>query len=177
MSANGKRGRIPLLTLKKHLEASTQADLLEFLRFWAPHEKHRNGRSALSQKLYRLMSDENIVYAKVELLSEKVRAVLLALLRKQNYTSDLQGLFRGLEGLEMEYYEGEAALTALSRRGFVRISRAQEWLHYGRSAYSIPRESALVMRGLAGADRRSPRPDPPARAPSALAGGGGGPGG
>ncbi len=154
MTPDGKRRRAPVLTLKKHLEASTHADLLEFLRFWAPHEKHRNGRTALSRKLYRLMSDENTVYAKVDLLSEKVRLVLLALLRKQNYTSDLQGLFRGMEGLMMEFYEGEAALTALSRRGFVRISRAQEWLHYGRSAYSIPRESALVMRGLAGADRR-----------------------
>lgn len=154
MNGDGKRRRPPALTLKKHLEASTHADLLEFLRFWAPHEKHRNGRSALSRKLFRLMSDENTVYAKVDLLSEKVRLVLLALLRKQNYTSDLQGLFRGMEGLMMEFYEGEAALTALARRGFVRISRAQEWLHYGRSAYSIPRESALVMRGLAGADRR-----------------------
>lgn len=154
MNGDGKRRRAPALTLRKHLEASTHADLLEFLRFWAPHEKHRNGRNALSRKLYRLMSDENTVYAKVDLLSEKVRLVLLALLRKQNYTSDLQGLFRGMEGLLMEFYEGEAALTALARRGFVRISRAQEWLHYGRSAYSIPRESALVMRGLAGADRR-----------------------
>jgi len=154
VNGDGKRRRAPALTLRKHLEASTHADLLEFLRFWAPHEKHRNGRNALSRKLYRLMSDENTVYAKVDLLSEKVRLVLLALLRKQNYTSDLQGLFRGMEGLLMEFYEGEAALTALARRGFVRISRAQEWLHYGRSAYSIPRESALVMRGLAGADRR-----------------------
>jgi len=54
----------------------------------------------------------------------------------------------------MEFYEGEAALTALSKRGFVRVSRAQDWLHYGRSAYMIPKEVALVMRGLAGTDSR-----------------------
>jgi hypothetical protein len=34
------------------------------------------------------------------------------------------------------------------------MSRAHEWLNYGRSAYSIPVETALVMRGLAGADTR-----------------------
>jgi len=101
------------------------------------------------------MRDENVVYAKVDLLSEKVRAVLMRLLRATHYTSDLQGLFRGMDGLELEYYEAEAALTALARRGFVRIGRAQEWLHYGRSAYAIPHEMALVMRGLAGSDRRS----------------------
>ena len=100
------------------------------------------------------MSDENVVYAKVDLLSEKVRAVLMALLKKAHYTSDLQGLFRGMDGLDMEFYEAEAALTALARRGFVRANRAQEWLHYGRAAYAIPRETALVMRGLAGTDRR-----------------------
>jgi hypothetical protein len=54
----------------------------------------------------------------------------------------------------MEYYEAEAALTALARRGFVRTSRGQDWLHYGRVAYAIPLETALVLRGLAGGDRR-----------------------
>lgn len=150
-----KRGQAAPLTLKRHLDGATQAELLEFLRFWSPHEKHGNGRTALVHRLQRLMGDENTVYAKVELLSETVRSVLLALLRKSQHTSDLQGLFRGLDGLDLEFYEGEAALTALSRRGFVRVSRAQEWLHYGRSAYAIPREMALAMRGLAGADRRT----------------------
>jgi hypothetical protein len=142
------------LNLRSHLDHCTVPELTEFLRFWGPHEKRRNGRADLVDKLYRLMSDENVVYAKVDLLSDKVREVLLRLLRKTHYTSDLQGLFRGIEGLEMEHYEAEAALTALSKRGFVRVSRAHEWLHYGRSAYSIPVEIALVMRGLAGIDSR-----------------------
>ena len=142
------------LTLQQHIDLCTVPELEEFLRFWGPHEKGRNNRAELVEKLSRLMADENVVYAKVDLLSEKVRDVLLALLRKTHYTSDLQGLFRGVEGLEMEFYEAEAALTALSKRGFVRTSRAHEWLHYGRSAYAIPVEMALVMRGLAGADDR-----------------------
>ncbi|MHC4341901.1 MAG: hypothetical protein ACYSX0_17010, partial [Planctomycetota bacterium] len=142
------------LTLQRHLDLCTVPELAEYMKFWGPHEKRRNGRSDLVEKLFRLMSDENIVYSKVDLLSEKVRGVLLGLLRKTHYTSDLQGLFKGIDGLEMEHYEAEAALTALSKRGFVRMSRAHEWLNYGRSAYSIPVETALVMRGLAGADTR-----------------------
>jgi hypothetical protein len=149
------RNRVPdPLKLRQHLDAATTAELEEFLRFWSPHEKQADGRDELVEELERLMSDENVVYAKVDLLSEKVRAVLLQLLKKLHYTCDLQGLFRGIDGLEMEYYEAEAALTALARRGFVRTSRAHEWLHYGRSAYAIPHETALVMRGLAGTDRR-----------------------
>ncbi len=149
------RARVPdPLKLRQHLDAATTAELEEYLRFWSPHGKPDDGRAALVDELERLMSDENVVYAKVDLLSEKVRAVLLQLLRKLHYTCDLQGLFRGIDGLEMEHYEAEAALTALARRGFVRTSRAHEWLHYGRSAYAIPQETALVMRGLAGTDRR-----------------------
>lgn len=149
------RARVPdPLKLRQHLDAATTAELEEFLRFWSPHGKATDGRAELVDELERLMSDENVVYAKVDLLSEKVRAVLLQLLRKLHYTCDLQGLFRGIDGLEMEHYEAEAALTALARRGFVRTSRAHEWLHYGRSAYAIPQETALVMRGLAGTDRR-----------------------
>jgi hypothetical protein len=142
------------LTLKKHIDLATVAELKEFLRFWSPHEKTAHPRAELTNMLDRLMGDENVVYAKVELLSEKVREVLLALLRKTHYTSDLQGLFRGLDGLEMEFYEGEAALTALSRRGFVRIHRSPDWQSNGRGLYSIPKEMSLVMRGLAGADKR-----------------------
>jgi hypothetical protein len=149
------RGALPdPLKLRRHLDCSTAAELEEFLRFWGPHERPTNGRGDLVERLFRLMSDENVVYGKVDLLSEKVRAVLLRLLRKTHYVSDLQGLFRGADGLEMEYYEAEAALTALARRGFVRVSRGQDWLHYGRAAYAIPLETALVLRGLAGGDRR-----------------------
>ncbi|MHC4940892.1 MAG: helicase-associated domain-containing protein [Planctomycetota bacterium] len=147
--------RLPkALSLKKHLDSATVAEMKEFLRFWSPHEKTTQPRAELTRKLERLMGDENVVYAKVELLSEKVRDVLLALLQKTHYTCDLQGLFRGVHGLEMEYYEGEAALTALARRGFVRIHRSPEWQSNGRGLYSIPKETALVMRGLAGADQR-----------------------
>ena len=152
-AADGRPARP--MELKEHLDACTQKEMEEFLRFWSPHERLRgNGRDRLGERLMRLMSDENVVYAKVDMLSERVRAVLLALLRRTHYTSDLQGLFRGVDGLDLEFYEGEAALTALAKRGFVRISRAHDWLHYGRSAYAIPLEVALVMRGLAGTDSR-----------------------
>ncbi|HEX5136280.1 MAG TPA: hypothetical protein VFY93_04860, partial [Planctomycetota bacterium] len=122
------RGSLPdPLKLRRHLDFATPAELDEFLRFWGPHEKPTNGRGDLVERLHRLMSDENVVYGKVDLLSDKVRTVLLRLLRKTHYVSDLQGLFRGADGLEMEYYEAEAALTALARRGFVRVSRGQDW--------------------------------------------------
>ncbi|MGQ0614812.1 MAG: helicase-associated domain-containing protein [Planctomycetaceae bacterium] len=155
MSPGAPRPRLPdPLPLRKHLEGATAAELEEFRRFWMPHEKLDLKREALRDKLERAMSDENLVYAKVELLSEKVRAILLALLRTTHYVGDLQGLFRLLEDPAMEYYEGEAALTALSRRGFVRVSRERDWLNFGRNSYAIPVEMAEVMRGLSGADRR-----------------------
>jgi len=147
-------GSLPdTLTLNQHLDLCTVPELAEFLRFWGPHEKRRNGRADLVGKLQRLMSDENIVYSKVDLLSDKVRQVLLGLLRKTHYAADLSALFRGMSGLEMEHYEAEAALTALSKRGFVRVSRGNG--QYERAAYAIPVEIALVMRGLAGVDSRS----------------------
>ncbi len=150
--------RTPLpqpLTLRKHLDGCTVDELREFLRFWGPHEKTRKGRGHLVSALRRLMADENVVYGKVELLSEKVRTVLMALLRKTHYTADLAALFRGIEGLEIEHYEAEAALTALARRGFVRSSRTPDVAAFGRSIYAIPKQMAMVMRGLAGTDNRS----------------------
>jgi len=142
------------LALRKHLAKATVEELEEFLRFWSPHEKRRNGRAKLEDNLLRLMSDENVVYAKVDLLSDTIRGTLAALLRANHFTSDLAGLLRGIDGLEMESYEAEAALTALARRGFVRVSRQPDWLPYGSSAYAVPREMALALRGLAGTDRR-----------------------
>ncbi|MGH7163179.1 MAG: hypothetical protein ACREID_06830, partial [Planctomycetota bacterium] len=142
------------LKLRRHLESATVAELEEFRRFWLPHDDEPLARDALAERLQRVMSDENAVYAKVGHLSEKVRAVLFALLRSAHHVADLQGLFRGIDGLEMEYYEAEAALTALARRGFVRVGRARDWFHLGRNTYAIPVETAAVMRGLAGSDRR-----------------------
>ena len=119
-----QKGRRPPrpLKLKRHLSSCTVAELEEFQKFWSPHQKNGNlKRDALVEKLFRVMSDENVVYAKVELLSEKVRAVLLALLKSSHYTTDLQGIFRTDDPVDLEYYEAEAALTALSKRGFVRV--------------------------------------------------------
>jgi len=154
LPVSSKRGKtLPQpLRLRRHLDASTLAELAEFLRFWGPHAKGKNGRARLVDELERLMSDENVIYAKVDLLSEEVRAVLMALLRKLHYRSDLQGLCRGIDGVELESYEAEAALTALARRGFVRAGRTKA--SRGRAAYAIPQEIALAMRGLAGTDRR-----------------------
>lgn len=160
MSAPGRRlKRDPKgpdkLKLRRHLQKSTPAELEEIHRFWSPHDKNPRTRDELVERLRRLMSDESVVHAKVDLLSEKVREVLLALLRKDNYASDLQGLYKGVDGLEFEHYEAEAALTALSRRGFVRVQRARDWLHYGRNTFVVPVETARVLRGLAGTDQRS----------------------
>jgi hypothetical protein len=152
--ATSRPGLPDPLSLRTHLDAATPAEIEEFRRFWLPHERRELRREQLVERLERAMSDENVLYAKVELLSEKVRAVLLALLRAANYAADLQGVFRGVEGVDMEYYEAEAALTALARRGFVRVARAREWLHFGRSTFALPAEMAEAMRGLAGADRR-----------------------
>ncbi|MEE8104871.1 MAG: helicase-associated domain-containing protein [Planctomycetota bacterium] len=144
------------LALRRHLDTCTVAELEEFYKFWNPHQKNGHlAREKLIEKLYRVMSDENVVYAKVELLSETVRGVLLSLLKSTHYTADLQGIFRTDHPLQMEYYEAEAALTALSKRGFVRVRRAKDWLHFGRNTYAIPLETAGVMQGLSGTDRRT----------------------
>ena len=61
------------LALRKHLDGCTVEELRAFLRFWGPHEKVRRGRGHLVAALRRLMADENVVYGKVDLLSDKVR--------------------------------------------------------------------------------------------------------
>ncbi|MFQ5845073.1 MAG: hypothetical protein ACE5JG_08805, partial [Planctomycetota bacterium] len=156
MSAPSRRRPVfQRLRLRDHLERCTPAELQEFFRFWSPHDRNDRTRVEIADRLRRLMADETVVHSKVDLLSEKVRAVLLALLRQHNYASDLQGLYKGADGLELEHYEAEAALTALARRGFVRIRRARDWLHYGRNTYAVPTETGRVLHGLAGADRRT----------------------
>ena len=49
------------LALRRHLDTCTVAELEEFYKFWNPHQKNgRLAREKLIEKLYRVMSDENV---------------------------------------------------------------------------------------------------------------------
>ncbi len=97
------------------------------------------------------MSHEGTVYRRVRTLTRKVLDVLLLLLRRSAYQSDLPGLFQRLPGetpLELEYHEAEAGVKALRRRGFLAEVSDRRMASNGRVAYAVPLELGEMLTGL-----------------------------
>ena len=105
----------------------------------------------LARQMADAMSDEGTIYRRVRTLTRKVLDVLLLLLRRSDYKSDLPGLFRRVPGEEqvaLEYHEAEAGLRALLRRGFVAESPDRSFATHGRSLYAVPVELGDILASL-----------------------------
>lgn len=162
---NGKapaRGqRAGAVALRRHLEHLKLAELKEVHAFWAGDEGTDAGRAAgaraaatkadLLVTLERLMAEEGTVHRRVRALTRKVLDVLLLLLKREHYASDLPGLFRRLPGedpVRLEYHEAEAGLKALLRRGFVAEVSDRSMAGNGRVIYTVPVELGETLTGL-----------------------------
>jgi hypothetical protein len=147
-----KNGRAVGVGLKKHLDALRVADLKDVYAFWSPDENGSDlQKKKLVDALHETMSHEGTVYRRVRTLTRKVLDVLLLLLRRSAYQSDVPGLFQRLPGetpLELEYHEAEAGVKALRRRGFLAEVSDRRMASNGRVAYAVPLELGEMLTGL-----------------------------
>jgi hypothetical protein len=151
--ANGRKGRG--IALRKHLQHLRVAELRDVMTFWDGTEQVNGTKRDLVNDLERLMSEEGTVYRRVRTLTRKVLDVLLLLLRRDSYASDLPGLFQrlpGEEGVHLEFHEAEAGLKALFRRGFLAEvadkSMGAAANGNGRVVYTVPDELGTTLTSL-----------------------------
>ena len=143
-----------------HLDALRAPELKEVYAFWSGAEAPDLPKRELARQMADAMSDEGTVYRRVRTLTRKVLDVLLLLLRRPDYRSDLPGLFRRVPGEEqvaLEYHEAEAGLRALLRRGFVAESPDRSFATHGRSLYAVPVELGDILASLFREETRTVR--------------------
>lgn len=147
--SNGTVAKTAPLALRKHLEALRVADLRDVAGFWLGEGDVGSGtKKELVERLDGLLHDEGIVYRRVRTLTRKVLDVLVLLLGREGYASDLPGLFQRLPGQEpvaLEFHEAEAGLKALARRGFVGVVSTRT---SPRVLYAVPSELGSMLTGL-----------------------------
>lgn len=140
------------VVLKKHLGHLRVAELRDVATFWTGIEQVNGTKAELVKDLQGLMLDEGTVYRRVRTLTRKVLDVLLLLLRRDAYASDLPGLFQrlpGEEAVELEFHEAEAGLKALFRRGFLaEASDRSMAATNGRVVYTVPEELGEILTSL-----------------------------
>ena len=139
------------IALKQHLGHLKVAELRDVLTFWTGVEQVNGTKTQLVKDLERLMSEEGTVYRRVRTLTRKVLDVLLLLLRRDDFASDLPGLFQRLPGesaVALEYHEAEAGLKALFRRGFLAEVSDKGMSTNGRVIYTVPEELGQTLTSL-----------------------------
>ena len=152
--SNGRKGRG--IALRTHLQHLRVAELRDVMTFWSGTEQINGTKRDLITDLERLMAEEGTVYRRVRTLTRKVLDVLLLLLRRESYASDLPGLFQrlpGEEGVRLEYHEAEAGLKALFRRGFLaevsdKTMAGSIGNANGRVVFTVPDELGTTLTSL-----------------------------
>lgn len=146
-----------MITLADYLESKRVSELQEFHSFWGDGAGAPTRKADLKTSLTKLMHDEETLGKKLRVLSSTPTHLLLILVRSDDYRADIQSVFYNDHGIQLEYYEVEAAARALSRRGFIEISRDKNWINYGKEVYTIPRELGDMVSLLLSEERRGPR--------------------
>jgi hypothetical protein len=156
--ARRERGGIHLA---EHLEAVKHPEIREVYAFWSGGELPELPKREIARQMHDVMSDEGTVYRRVRPLTRQVLDVLLLLLKRPDYRSDLPGLFRRVPGedvhVALEYHEAEAGLKALVRRGFVGEWAERGLATTGRSVYAVPVELGDILSDLFRDETRTPR--------------------
>ena len=149
--AAAKRNKSAGIPIKKHLEAVRVAELKDVYAFWAGGDPPQGTKKDLVKQVSTLMAEEGTVYRRVRTLTRKVLDVLLLLLRREHFASDLPGLFQRLPGedaVQLEYHEAEAGIKALIRRGFL-AEVSDKGLHgNGRKVFTVPEELGTLLTSL-----------------------------
>jgi hypothetical protein len=149
--APAKRAKSNGIPIRKHLEAVRVAELKDVHAFWAGGDPPQGTKKELVERVSALMAEEGTVYRRVRTLTRKVLDVLLLLLRREHFASDLPGLFQRLPGedaVQLEYHEAEAGIKALIRRGFL-AEVSDKGLHgNGRKIFTVPEELGTLLTAL-----------------------------
>lgn len=146
--SNGKARRFDGMAVRQHLQALRVGDLKEVAVFWSGDDVVKGTKAQIIERLEPMLTQEGTVYRRVRTLTRRVLDVLLLLLRREGFASDLPGLFQRLPGedaITLEYHEVEAGLKALARRGFV---AAKGEKGNGRLLYAVPLELGELMTAL-----------------------------
>jgi hypothetical protein len=146
-----------MISLADYLDAKRVSELQEYYGFWGNGEATPSRKAELRTGLVKLLQDEETVSKKIRVLSRAPMQLLLILIRSDDYRADMQSVFYNDSGIQLEYYEVEAAARALARRGFLEITRDKRWINYGKEVYVVPREIGDTVSLLLAEERRGPR--------------------
>jgi len=146
-----------MITLAEYLDGKRVSELQEFYSFWGTGESAPSRKADLRSGLIKLLQDEETVSKKIRVLSRAPMQLLLILIRSDDFRADMQSVFYNDSGIQLEYYEVEAAARALARRGFLEITRDKSWINYGKEVYVVPREVGETVSLLLAEERRGPR--------------------
>jgi hypothetical protein len=97
------------VTLADYLEAKRVSELQEFHSFWGNGDPAPSRKPELKASLLRLMNDEETMAKKLRVLSQTPTQLLLILIRSDDFRADIQSVFYNDHGIQLEYYEVEAA--------------------------------------------------------------------
>jgi hypothetical protein len=132
------------------------SELQEMWGFWQNGHRPPTRKAELLEPLVSALADQEIVRARIEILSDRPREVLKRLVRCDRYRARLPELVDASNGRDLESYEVEAAARALSKRGFVQVLREHSASRRGNEVYVIPSDLGDLITGLLQEERRGP---------------------
>ncbi|MCG3135961.1 MAG: hypothetical protein HMLKMBBP_03741 [Planctomycetes bacterium] len=149
-----RRSAVSDLTVESLLESMKVSELQEIWEFWQNASKAPAKRGELLEGLHRALSDETVIGARVKLLTDRPREVLVRLLRADRFRAAVADLVQAGGTGALEAYEVEAAARALARRGFLRVERESQNGHGQREVYALPRDLGETIAALLLEERR-----------------------
>lgn len=156
-----RRLRAPELNVETFLGVLRVSELQEMWEFWQNGTRAPDRRQDLLDALRKSLQDEAVVGARMKVLSDRPREVLVRIVRCDGYRATLPDLVAAGEGSGLEPYEVEAAARALARRGFLRVEHANGGDaapgRGHREVYAMPRDLGDAIAALLLEERRGPR--------------------
>ena len=144
-------------TLARFLDQQKVAELQQMWGFWQNGARAPTRKQELIEPLLDALLDEAKVRARIQILSERPREILVRLGRHENYTAGLPELVSENGGRRLEPYEVEAAASALSKRGFLRVLRGEAAGSRTHESYEVPADLGELIAALLHEERRGPR--------------------
>lgn len=144
------------MNLERLLAGKKLRDLQEICSFWNGEAPQPRTKQEAIQELIRVLGEEAAVRSRLRHLSRKLVGLVAFVLKGRDYTVALYSLLHNAASLELNPYEVEAALTALTKRGFVYPFKDRSWAHYGGAAFAVPRELGDILKRILGSGEADP---------------------
>jgi len=151
-----RRTAAPQLAVDEFLGHQRVSELQEMWEFWCNHGSRAPGRKQeLLDGLRTAIHDEATVRARIKVLSDRPRDVLVRLVRCDSFRGAVPDLLAASDASQIEAYEVEAAARALARRGFVQV--AHDEARANREVYVMPRDLGETVAAIFLEERRGSR--------------------